>query len=253
MKRSYRRVSNKNNNGVSSGRLALATAASAFAGMSCNGVSVTGLSTQVSAAVKDYVSGHIKSNEVLRNQVLAHPHLLGLLQDHVDSVSADSSLAITTVNVNASSTATASADADASVYAKAFVQSGSELQAGSGSGAGVASMSEERSLSAAQKSQLNAEAQRAALDKARNVLNNMLKETEEQKDMTNEQCDKFKEDTMEDLDTARQGKSQCETDASKATAGLNQAKATADAASAKIEELKGSLKKEKDTCAADIG
>ena len=62
----------------------------------------------------------------------------------------------------------------------------------------------------------------SALDKARLVLNNMMKETEEQKDLTNANGDKFKEETMESLDVARTGKAQCETSAAKATSGLNE-------------------------------
>jgi hypothetical protein len=172
----------------------------------------------VSQAVQQYVGDNIKSDEVLRARVLAHPHLIGLLQTHVDSV--------TVAAANATASATAAAGAG-TFY-------GSEVVS---------------------KAQMHVElkAERAgALDKARQVLNNMMKETAEQKDMTNEQCDRYRDETQEQLDLAHQGKAQCEAASAKATSGLNQAKATTDASSEKLEELKSSFDKEKRQCAEDI-
>jgi hypothetical protein len=180
------------------------------------GVSVSSLSNKVAQAVQQYVGDNIKSDVVLRARVLAHPHLIGLLQTHVDSLAVS----------GANSTAT------------------------SGVGQGTFYGSE-----VVTKAQMHAElsAERAgALDKARQVLNNMMKETSEQKDMTNEQCDRYRDETQEQLDLAHQGKAQCESASAKATSGLNQAKATSDAASEKLEELKSSFDKEKRQCAEDI-
>lgn len=148
------------------------------------GVSVSSLTNKVSQAVQQYVGENIKTDDVLRARVLAHPHLVGLLQTHVDSVTV------------------AAANATAAAGTGTFY--GSEV---------------------VNKAQMHAEvqAERAgALDKARQVLNNMMKETSEQKDMTNEQCDRYRDETQEQLDLAHQGKAQCESGSAKATSGLNQ-------------------------------
>jgi len=67
------------------------------------GVSVSSLTNKVSQAVQQYVGDNIKSDEVLRARVLAHSHLIGLLQTHVDSVT------VAAANATASATAAAGA------------------------------------------------------------------------------------------------------------------------------------------------